>query len=222
MNEKDQTKSSPKDQKQRTRSGKTEKQSADRVAAKPKVVKKRPVRPARKKAPSYVDLNEDPLFQELQQRFGDGVVDGKMFLGQPIYSLSMDRFMEIMVYLRDSQGWGFDYLVDLTSLDYQGDDKRFCVVYHLCSHKSGSLIRVKVRVGEGEEVPSVTPIWKSADWMEREVYDLFGVEFSGHPDLRRILLPEGWHGYPLRKDYDIKLQDQSWIREHLEIRKTPN
>ena len=109
----------------------------------------------------------------------------------------------------------------MTALDYLGDEQRFCLVYQLYSYKLGRLIRIKTRAAEGEVVPSVSSIWKTADWLEREVYDLFGIEFSGHPDLRRILLPDDWHGYPLRKDYDIKLQDQAWISSHLKIRKTP-
>ena len=125
-----------------------------------------------------------------------------------------------MVFLKED--CGFDYLVDLTALDYLGDDDRWCLVYHLFSHSSQLLVRVKSRLGEGAAASSVTPIWKSADWMEREVFDMFGIEFTGHPNLKRILLPEDWHGYPLRKDYDIKLQDQAWINKHLRIRKVPD
>ncbi len=188
--------------------------------AKPKpaaAVKKPPV----KKGPSYEELGDDALLKDLRERFPNGVVSGQSFLGQPIYTITLDVAPDVMLYLRDSDQWAFNYLVDLTCLDYIGDEKRFCMVYHLYSHRSGGLIRVKARAAVDQMVPSVSSIWHTADWLEREVYDMFGVEFSGHPDLRRILLPDDWLGYPLRKDYDIKLQDQAWIRNHLRIRKVP-
>ncbi len=78
-------------------------------------------------------------------------------------------------------------------------------------------VRVKARFAEGEEVPTATDLWAAANWMEREVYDMFGVRFAGHPDLRRILLPEDWTGYPLRKDYDLQKQDTDWVRKNLGI-----
>ncbi|RPJ86995.1 MAG: NADH-quinone oxidoreductase subunit C [Acidobacteria bacterium] len=184
---------------------------------KPAAAKKPPV----KKGPSYEDLTDDPLLKDLRERFPDGILSGQTFLGQPIYTVSLNVLTEVMVYLRQSDQWAFDYLVDLTCLDYIGDEKRICMVYHLYSHKSGRLIRIKARAAADEMVPSMAPFWRTADWLEREAYDMFGVEFSGHPDLRRILLPDDWLGYPLRKDYDIKLQDQAWIRNHLRIRKVP-
>ncbi|MFQ5930160.1 MAG: NADH-quinone oxidoreductase subunit C, partial [Acidobacteriota bacterium] len=185
----------------------------------------KPARPGRprpiKRGPSYEDLDDDLLFRKLKEKFTDGIVSGQSFLDQPIYTVSLNCLYDVMIYLKDSPEWDFDYLVDVTALDYLGDEKRFVVVYHLYSHKNRSLIRIKARAGEEELVPSVTSLWRTAGWLEREVYDLFGIEFSGHPDLRRILLPEDWHGHPLRKDYDIKLQDQAWIKQHLRIRKTP-
>jgi NADH-quinone oxidoreductase subunit C len=185
-------------------------------AAKP-VPPKKPV----KKVLSYEDLVEDALLGDLQQRFGSLVVSGQKFLNQPIYTIDSQGLADIMLYLRESPQWSFDYLVDLTALDYSGDPKRFCLVYHLHSHKMGHLVRVKARIGEEESPPSVVGIWQTADWLEREVFDMFGIEFAGHPGLKRILLPDDWLGYPLRKDYDIKLQDQAWIRRHLRIRKIP-
>lgn len=181
----------------------------------PRPVPKKPV----KKGPLYEDLEGDPLLEALQAKFPGAALSGQVFLEQRLYTVALDLLYEIMVYLRDNPERRFDYLIDITALDYQGEEKRFCLVYHLYSYQAGDLIRVKTRVAEGEMAPSVTSIWKGANWLEREVYDMFGIEFSGHPDLRRLLLPPDWHGHPLRKDYDIKLQDQVWIRGHLRVRK---
>ncbi len=175
-----------------------------------------------KKGPAYEDLDDDPVFQKLREKFPAAVLSVQVFLEQAICTVSLDGLYELMVDLRDDPELDFNYLIDLTALDYLGDEERFCLVYQVYSYKLGRLIRVKARASEGEVVSSVSSVWKTADWLEREVYDLFGIEFSGHPDLRRILLPDDWHGYPLRKDYDIKLQDQAWIKSHLQIRKTPS
>lgn len=189
--------------------------------------KKAPVRPVRSRraasrGPTYEDLEDDPLLNDLRSRFPEAEISGQVFLEQKIYTIPLPFFFDIMLFLRNDPEWQFDYLVDQTALDLLGEQKRFCLVYHFYSYSQGALIRVKCRVGEDEFVPSLTAIWKTADWMEREIYDMFGIGFTGHPDLKRILLPEDWIGYPLRKDYDIKLQDQAWIRNHLRIRKTPD
>lgn len=176
---------------------------------------------AKKKVLSYEDLEDDALLNRLKDKFSEGISSGQSFLNQPTYTVSVDCLYDVMLELKDNSEWDFDYLIDLTALDYLEDEKRFCMVYHLYSYEHGKLIRVKARIAEDEVVPSMSSIWKTADWMEREVYDLFGIEFSGHDDLKRILLPDDWHGHPLRKDYDIKLQDQAWIKKHLHIRKTP-
>lgn len=189
------------------------------AAPKPKApVVKKPV----KKVPTYEDLGDEALLRDLRDQFGQAVISGQAFLDQQIYTIAADSLTEVMVYLKDTPKWRFDYLVDLTALDYLGEPERFCMVYHLYSNPLGRLIRVKSRFREDAMVPSMSSVWQTANWMEREVYDMFGIEFLGHPDLKRILLPDDWHGYPLRKDYDIKLQDQEWISKHLRIRKTPS
>ena len=197
------------------------KEGVEKSLAKAKPTATGPARKA-KKGPAYEDLDDDPVFQKLREKFPAVVLSVQVFLEQVICTVSLDGLYELMVDLRDDPELDFNYLIDLTALDYLGDEERFCLVYQIYSYKLGRLIRVKARASEGEVVPSVSSVWKTADWLEREVYDLFGIEFSGHPDLRRILLPDDWHGYPLRKDYDIKLQDQAWIKSHLQIRKTPS
>ena len=192
-----------------------------KTAAPEKAAKPAPPKAARKKVLSYEDLEEDDLLQRLKEKFSEGIVSGQSFLNQPTYTVSVDCLYDVMVELKDSDDLDFDYLIDLTALDYLGDEQRFCMVYHLYSYKHDRLIRIKARISEEEVVPSVTSIWKTANWMEREVYDMFGIGFSGHENLKRILLPDDWHGHPLRKDYDIKLQDQAWIKKHLNIIKTP-
>ena len=198
--------------------------TGDRKTEKPKpkaaAAKVPPKRPPKKKGPSYEDVEDDACVTAVRERFGEALVSAQSFLGQTILTLSSASLFEAMEFLCETRE--FDYLIDVTALDYHGDEKRWCLVYQIYSYSSGQLLRVKSRLSEGDVPTSVTSIWKAADWLEREIYDMFGIEFSGHPDLRRILLPEDWHGFPLRKDYDIKLQDQSWIKNHLKIRKVPN
>ncbi len=99
----------------------------------------------------------------------------------------------------------FEILLDITAVDYLGKrDKRFEVVYLLLSIKNRTRLRLKVPLDEGEKIPSASSLWKNANWLEREVYDMFGIEFEGHPDLRRILLYPEFEGHPLRKDYPLK------------------
>ncbi len=185
-------------------------------------LRKRLLRKRRKKGPSYEDLKDDAVLESLREQFPGEILSGQSFLGQSIYTVTPAALYDVMLALRDHSESPFDYLIDVSALDYLGDQERFLMIYHLYSYATKKLVRVKSRVREGDPVPSMTSIWKTADWLEREVYDMFGILFSGHPDLKRILLPDDWHGFPLRKDYDIKLQDQSWIRNHLKIRKTPD
>ena len=188
---------------------------AGATSAKKNPPKRRPI----KKGPTYEDLENDEQVQFLRERFGDDLDSAQSFLGQKILTINPASLFDALSFLREELD--FDYLIDLTALDYQGEEKRWCLVYHLYSYSSGHFLRIKSRICEGDGPASVTPIWKVADWLEREIYDMFGIEFSGHPELKRILLPADWHGHPLRKDYDIKLQDQSWVKKHLKIRKIP-
>ncbi len=115
-----------------------------------------------------------------------------------------DILLPLMDFLYNDSMLSFSFLVDICGVDYPNREKRFEVVYHLYSIKHNHRICIKVPVSIDEEMPSVTSIWKGADWHEREVFDLFGIRFSNHPNLKRILLPDDWESYPLRKDYPLR------------------
>ena len=120
------------------------------------------------------------------------------------FVLKADYLVRVCEYLRDHPAASFKILTDLTAVHYPEDEQPFQVVYQLVSVDHSRLLRLKVKVKDGQEAPSVTDVWSSANWMEREVYDLFGISFTGHPDLRRILLPDNWGSHPLRKDYPLE------------------
>ena len=111
----------------------------------------------------------------------------------------------------------FDFCVDITAVHYPNREKPFDVLWNLYSYPRNERVRVKTRIAEGESVASVVSIWPTANWLEREVFDMFGIKFEGHPDLKRILLPDGWKGHPLRKDYGIIQQDKDWVQINLGI-----
>lgn len=134
---------------------------------------------------------------------------------QAIVTVECERLGEVAQYLRDEEK--FDLLSDLTAVDWPKREKRFDVVLNLYSFAKNERLRVKARAGDGEQVPSVAGIWPTANWLEREAFDMFGIIFAGHPNLTRILLPDQWQGYPLRKDYDIIEQDTSWVKENLDM-----
>jgi NADH-quinone oxidoreductase subunit C len=149
---------------------------------------------------------EAPTFEgELRGRFGAAVLEWTEFRGQPCALVEAAALGEVCRWLKDEKG--FRYLADVIGADYPSRDKRFEVVYQLYCHERAERFRLKVRLAEGEAVASVTSLWSGAEWPEREVFDLFGVAFEGHPDLRRILLPEEATGHPLRKDYPLKGRD---------------
>lgn len=121
----------------------------------------------------------------------------------PIFYVSKSRVVEVLRFLKETEGFEYQFLSDLTATDEEVEP-RFEVVYQLTAFSSGSRIRVKTRVRDGESVPTATSVWAGANWPEREVWDMFGVRFEGHPDLRRILMDERWEGHPLRKDYPLR------------------
>ncbi len=129
---------------------------------------------------------------------------GEHFTDLPNVIASPEKIVEVLQFLKTDDECGYDFLSDLSATDEFPDPQRFQVVYHLFSTKRHARIRVKTRVREGQKVPTAISVWPAANWAEREVYDMFGVEFAGHPDLRRILMDMRWVGYPLRKDYDLK------------------
>ncbi|MBV8566341.1 MAG: NADH-quinone oxidoreductase subunit C [Methylobacteriaceae bacterium] len=127
----------------------------------------------------------------------------KLALGELTIRVEAARIIEALTYLRDDPGCLFINLTDLTGADYPDREKRFDVVYQLLSPKHNHRIRVKVETDEPSPVPSAVAVFPAANWFEREVYDLYGVLFSGHPDLRRILTDYGFEGHPLRKDFPL-------------------
>ena len=150
----------------------------------------------------------------IRDRYPAEVKEIKEFRGQVSVIVKRDRVKEIMKYLHQTPELYFDYLQDLCGVDHSGrKEPRFEVVYHLYSIRHRHTIRIKAEVPEDNcAIDSVTDIWAGANWHERECYDLFGIKFNGHPDLRRILLPEDWEGHPLRKDYPLKadLGEMEW------------
>jgi NADH-quinone oxidoreductase subunit C len=143
------------------------------------------------------------LAQQLKIRFGDLISEPMEFRGEITVVLSdANRVAEVCAHLK--KDLGFDYLADVSSVDNYGNDPRWTVVYHLYGYGHHCHLRLKTDVSEeASELPTVSSIWRTADWHEREVYDMMGIRFSGHPDLRRILMWEGYPYYPLRKDFPL-------------------
>jgi NADH-quinone oxidoreductase subunit C len=149
------------------------------------------------------------ILADLRLRFGDAVVETHDFRGDHTAVVARDRLRRVLGHCRDADALRFDLLMDLTAVDYlrypgREDGPRFEVVYHLYSVPHNRRLRLKVRVDEDDAVvPSAVTLWPVANWFEREVWDMFGIRFDGHPDLRRLLLYEEFVGHPLRKDYPI-------------------
>ena len=144
-------------------------------------------------------LNE--LSAAIEARQGDAVLDASVAGGELTITVVPSSVAKFLTFLRDDTTCQFQTLVDITAVDWPGREKRFDLVYHLLSMRQNLRIRVKAGVREKEIVPSVTSVFKCANWFEREVFDMFGILFSGHPDLRRILTDYGFRGHPLRKDF---------------------
>ncbi|HWP99274.1 MAG TPA: NADH-quinone oxidoreductase subunit C [Vicinamibacterales bacterium] len=154
--------------------------------------------------PPPADLAPPPFVAALQAALPGAVERLSYWVGDWTIILPVERLLDVARWLRDAPEARFDYLSDVTASDWPVRAKRFDVIYCLYSTRHRHRVRLKVRAGEAEPVPSVTGIWPAANWLEREVYDLFGVRFAGHPDLRRILMPEEWQGHPQRKDYPLE------------------
>jgi NADH-quinone oxidoreductase subunit C len=135
----------------------------------------------------------------LQEKFGSAIEDVVHFRGEVTAVVARERIVDVCAYCKDELD--YEFLSDISAVDWLDRKPRFDVVYHITSLKYWTRFRLKVLTDEGQPVPTVIPVWAAANWAEREVWDLFGIEFEGHPSLMRLLLPEGWIGFPLRKDY---------------------
>jgi NADH-quinone oxidoreductase subunit C len=154
------------------------------------------------------------MISRLHSRYGSGL-EASTYLGQNYMVADRSVVAELLQVLRDEEQ--FDYCVDVTAAHYLERERPFELIWILYSFTTNERIRVKTSLADGEAGPSVTSIWPTANWLEREVYDMFGIPFDGHPDLKRILLPDGWKGHPLRKDYGIIQQDNEWVQINLGI-----
>ncbi|MFI5367083.1 MAG: NADH dehydrogenase (quinone) subunit D [Candidatus Binatia bacterium] len=144
----------------------------------------------------------DAILDRLQQRFPDDVLAVDAYRGDASASVRAERILDVARFLKDDPGLRFDMPIDVTAVDYIGQQPRFEIVYHLYSTTHHHRLRLKTRVPQDNAtVPSVTPVWVGANWLERETWDMYGIRFTGHPDLRRIYLYEEFEGHPLRKDY---------------------
>lgn len=144
----------------------------------------------------------ETLVATLTSRAVEGVVEVTAAHGESILRVLPAALVDVCTMLRDDPAFAFDFLMDVTAVDYQGREPRFEVVYHLYSLARNHRVRLKVGVPEANpRVASVTCVWRGANWLERETYDMYGIQFDGHPDLRRIYLYEEFEGHPLRKDY---------------------
>jgi len=142
--------------------------------------------------------------EAVRDRFPEAVVSVHLFRGEITAVVRRETLVQTATALRDDPEWRFNFLSDLTCADHLPRRPRFDVVYHLASVPAGHRIRLKVQVDEDDPVvPSVTGVWPGANWYEREVFDLFGIIFEGHPDLTRILLPDDFEGHPLRRDHPV-------------------
>ncbi len=139
----------------------------------------------------------------LRQALPEDVISAEIVRGELIATVKRTSIVTAVTFLRDDAVCQFTQLIDICGVDYPERAERFEVVYHMLSMKKNARIRLKVAVGEDTPVPSLTGIFPSADWLEREVWDMYGVYFSGHPDLRRILTDYGFEGHPLRKDFPL-------------------
>jgi NADH-quinone oxidoreductase subunit C len=173
----------------------------------------KPAAPAKPAGPVPVPW-DSPMVAKLKRQYGSGI-EPLTYLGQNYMAVDRSLLPELLQVLRDEEQ--FDYCVDITAVHYPKREKQFDVVWILYSFPRNERIRVKTTIADGESIPSATSIWATTNWLEREVFDMFGIQFDGHPDLKRILLPDGWKGHPLRKDYGIIQQDKEWVQINLGI-----
>jgi NADH-quinone oxidoreductase subunit C len=152
---------------------------------------------------------------KLKDKFGDTVLDTIEFRGETTVVVKKEDIVAVCAFLKEELG--FNFLTDLCGVDYMGQDPRFMVVYHLYNIGTHTRLRIKAPVEESDtRIDTVSGVWTTADWMERETWDLMGITFNNHPDPRRILMPDDWEGHPLRKDYPVQGPDREPYQDRLE------
>ena len=159
---------------------------------------------------------ESPLTEKLKSCFGDSIREFSTYAGQNFLVAEPATVVPILEFLKVEEE--FEYLVDITAVHYPQREKQFDLIYVLYRFPPfNERIRVKAHVADGEKALTATAVHAAANWLERKDFDMFGIVFEGHPDMRRILLPEEWQGHPLRKEYGIIQQDVRWVQENLHI-----
>ncbi len=189
----------------------------DKGPAEPSTAAPAPKAPVKKKeeGPKPIDASNHPLVEKLKAKFNGVVIEAVEFIGQLSVRIDGARIVEVCDFLKRDERTPFNYLSDLTCVHVP--DRReapFEIIYNLYSIPANERVRLGVATTE-EGVESVTSVWPAANWMEREVFDLFGVRFKNHPDLRRLLLPPDWEGHPLRKDVPLEFVENEWTKKHL-------
>lgn len=156
----------------------------------------------------------DDFVDRLRARFEGVILEASSYLGQRFLVVTPSAVVGLILHLKSV---GFDFLVDLTAADYPKRNSRFEIIYTLAKFGGSDRLRIKTLLADGGVIGTLTEIYPGANWLEREVFDMFGIRFDGHPDLRRILLPDEWTGYPLRKEYGITEMDNNWVEANLGI-----
>ncbi len=160
-----------------------------------------------------MEVEEHLAVKRLREAYPRDILEAGAQHNEVTVQVARDAIERVCRFLRDDPDLAFDFLSSVAGVDrlhLPPSTPRFEVVYHLYSLQRRNRLRLKVRAHEGEAVPTVTSVWAGANWFEREVYDLLGVPFAGHPDLRRIVLPDDWQGHPLRKDYPVEASPRWW------------
>jgi NADH-quinone oxidoreductase subunit C len=173
-------------------------------------------------------MDTQALFDRIREAAPEARAEAGAATDQPTLYVAREALEQVCLILRDAPALRFDFLVDITAVDWFPRDPRFEIVYHLASLGRGAgapgsnavrqRLRLKVRVpGADPRAPTVAAVWPAAAWAEREVFDLFGIVFDGHGDLRRILMPEDWDGHPLRKDYPVQIRKAAKTEQPLQL-----
>lgn len=150
-------------------------------------------------------MGSEPLeVVKVREKFGEALKEVVYFRGEETLVLEPSGIRPICAFLKSDPEMGFDLLLDITGIHFLEREYSYEVIYHLLSLARKRRLRLRVRLGEAGEIDSVVPVWRTADWHEREAFDLVGIRFKGHPDLRRILMPEDFVGHPLRRDFPLE------------------